>query len=105
MAHSCTDIVSIGSWKVKNCAVSYLIRQSTQQLYTQYHDQQAQRYHHQQPKAKPTKYHGGGPHAGLHAAIAKILRNCTGRDSSCVLPQYRDKDKDTCNEYCCKCYL
>ena len=63
-------------------------------MYTQNHDEQANRDDNQQREPEPPEHHSAGPHAGMHAAIAEVLGDLGGGDGGRVLPQHADEHED-----------
>ena len=65
---------------------SSIIRQLLYKPDTQDHNEQTNRNDNEEPKPKPTKHHSRGPDTALHAAVAHVLGDRTGRDGGGVLP-------------------
>lgn len=70
------------------------LHQLMHHAYRQYRDNEANRDNDQQRKREPAEHHGGGAHAALDDAVAKVLRNDRRRHRGRVLPQHRHEHKD-----------
>merc|ERR1719282_780169 len=71
-----------------------VVRQAVEEVYTQDHDEQANRHDDQQREPKPTEHHSTRPDTGMYATVAKVLGDLRCGDGRRVLPEHADEHED-----------